>query len=282
MIFKRKKLLLFIAIVVALLLCGYEFFDRQFSLNNISGLVSNVRIEPLMGEEKDLLKAVLNQPYAYLARGRQCYAFVSQDGQYVCKFFDLRRYKPHGLTSLLPSNPARMQKKMNRLLNGYKLAYEHDRDFSMILFLQLQPNASLQQQVTVTDRFGFKHVLDLDDVPFVIQRKAIPAREEITKLLLKDDLEGAKRRFRQLMEMYAAEHRQGIFDRDRNFMYNTGFVGEKPMRLDVGRLRADERLKNYDFSRQELDKIIFERAGGWLQRHFPQYREEILDDLQVN
>src|SRR5258705_119780 len=36
-----------------------------------------------------LINTALSQPYTFLSFGGQCYAFLSQDGQYVIKFFKM-------------------------------------------------------------------------------------------------------------------------------------------------------------------------------------------------
>src|SRR3989304_3794415 len=38
-------------------------------------------------EERIELKKTLSQPFTFLSKGNECYAFVSEDGQYVLKFF---------------------------------------------------------------------------------------------------------------------------------------------------------------------------------------------------
>lgn len=268
-----------IAVGLVLLIGAYDFFDSQFRLSNVREHVSEPREMPVSSDEERLLKDILEQPFAYLDRGRQSYVFVSQDGRYVIKFFDLHRYQPGWATFFSKSSQARMKRKMERLFRGYELAYERDRDNAMIVYQQLVPNAALRQHVLLIDRFGIRHDIDLGQVPFIIQHKGKSTRDVMTDLLKKGNVKEAKKRLRQLMDMYVVEYSRGMFDRDHNFMYNTGFVGETPMRLDVGRLRADDRFKDPEYSRKDLEKVAYDRTEGWLQRHFPQYRKEILEDL---
>jgi hypothetical protein len=64
-------------------------------------------------------------------------------------------------------------------------------------------------------------------------------------------------------------------------MYNTGFIGDRPIRMDVGRLVFSEQFKSPKVRARGLHKILVVRAGKWLHRHYPQYAEEILADIQV-
>ncbi len=258
----------------------YYVVDSQFCFQNIQEEAIGHQEAVYDSFEQNKLQQILAQPYRYLDRGKQSFVFISQDEKYVLKFFDLRRYKPR-LIPLFPPSQIRMEKKMRRLFAGYKLAYEQDRDNAFIFFQQLIPNPLLKQIIVVSDRFGFRHSIDLSQVAFVIQNKAVPTRVEIGSLLERGDVTAAKNRLKQLLDMYMGEYARGIYDQDHNFMYNTGFVGDKPIRLDVGRLRAEERYKDRTVALDDLQKIAIDRTEGWLQRHFPQYRDEIMAEMSL-
>lgn len=267
--------------ILLLAVTAYDFMERQFRVQNVTDTTpSSISAEPISSDDYNFLKNLLDQPFKYLDRGRQSYVFESQDGQYVLKFFDLKRYQPGWLTLFSASSERRMERKKTRLFKGYQIAYEHDRDHAVIVFQQLVPNPTLNLNALLIDRFGFNHDVDLATVPFIIQEKGVATRQVISELLSQDDLEGAKWHLRRLLDMYYDEYTRGLYDRDHNFMYNTGFIGDKPIRLDVGRLRADDLYRDPDIAKKDLEKIIDERAGGWLQRHFPKYRVEIVSDLR--
>src|SRR5689334_14456085 len=46
--------------------------------------------DPLSTEEQQQLDRILSQPFRYLSAGSQSYAFVSEDGKYVIKFFRMK------------------------------------------------------------------------------------------------------------------------------------------------------------------------------------------------
>lgn len=268
--------LVFLAIVI------FDFVDGQFRIKNISDqTLSRENITSLSMEERLFVHQILDQPFSYLDRGRQSYVFESQDGRYVLKFFDLRRYKPGWSTLFSRSSQSRMERKRARLLKGYQFAFEQDRENAVIIFQQLAYNPDMDQQVDVIDRYGFRHSIDLSLVPFIIQKKGKPTRQVISEYLDKGDVENVKKLLRLLLNMYHEEYGRGVYDRDHNFMYNTGFIEEQPIRLDVGRLRAEESYKDPEVAKKDLEKIVDDRAGGWLQRHYPRYREEIISDLRV-
>lgn len=252
--------------------------SRQFRLGNITGESPNTKSVIFLNKDQEaLIHRILEQPFTYLDRGKQSFAFASKDGQYVLKFFDFGAIK---LAAPLPFPKKNGLKKLSRLFNGYRNAYEKDLDHTGILFLQLSPNPFLKHTANVIDRFGWHHIISLNEMPFVIQFKAIPTRLVIAKLLEKGDVAAAKHYLGLIIDMYLSEYQRGLYDRDHNFMYNTGFVENVPIRIDAGRLRYDERYKNPDFYLKDLKKVSLNRVEGWLQRHFPQYRADIMSEMQ--
>lgn len=275
---KILKIAIFL-VLIAITLFTSNIIDNQFRFRNITDEAMENYSFPLDIAESKQLQTILGQPYLYLDRGRQSFVFESQDKQYVIKFFDLHRYQPTWFTSI--SKQSRMKRKMAKLFHGYRVAYDHNRDNAMIIFLQLVPNPLLKQSIDLSDRFGFRHNIDLSKVPFVIQYKGITTRVEMSRLLGQGDVAAAKKCLRHLVDMYLTEYKRGIYDRDHNFMYNTGFVNGSPMRLDVGKLRLDPHYKDIKIALEDLEKIVIHRTQGWLQRHFPQYRDEIIEDMHL-
>lgn len=266
--------------MLVILLLAYSFYDRQFRLANIKGEWPKADTHPIGDKQKAFLSDVFSQPFNYLDRGKQSFVFVSQDQQYVLKFFDARCLRSGALPFFISIKKERCEKKMKRLFEGYQVALENSPDNSGLLFVQLAPDSSYHLFVKVVDRFNIKHQIDLSEIPFALQRKATSLRVLISSLLQEGKVEEAKHRFRQIIDMYVEEYQQGIWDLDHNFMYNTGFVDNKSLRIDLGRLQKNEKIKNSKVYKKDLEKIFIGRLGGWLERHFPKYRQEILEDMQ--
>jgi len=224
------------------------------------------------------IKPILAQPFSYLDRGRQSFVFISADNQYVLKFFDSCCLEPcfFSLTS-----EARLEQKYQRLFSGYEVAYLRDQDNTGVICAKLGANLPSPMDVTLIDRLGLHHCVSLQQVPFVLQHVAVPTRVKISEWLDQGDVRKAKNALCQLVEMYVDEYELGLRDRDRNLMHNTGFIGEKPVRIDAGRLFFHEELIHHRVMARDLKKIFLGRVGKWLNRHYPKYRDEILADMQL-
>lgn len=273
-----KSLLAILAIVV-ISFCSYSFFIRQFKLSNIKGDWPSVSYKKIADEQLNFLKEVFSQEFYYLDRGKQAFVFASKDKKYVLKFFDVHCLRSGSSSFLFSINKEECFKKMEALFKGYELAEARLKDTGL-LFLQLTPDPSYSLSIVAIDRFNIKHHINLAEVPFVLQKMATPLRELVSSLLDRQKVVNTEHRLRQIIDMYVEQYRLGIVDLDYNFMYNTGFIGDYPLRIDLGRVVLNEEFKNPKVYQQDLKKIE-KRLEGWLERHYPKYRREILDDFKM-
>lgn len=279
---RYAKLGAYSLLTVVALLFAYRLYDRQFKQSNVTLEWLPAAAQNLNAQQTEQLHTIFSQPFDYLDRGKQTYVFASRDGQYVVKFFDAGCRRSGAFPLLISPSKKRCLKKLKRLIDGYQVAVEHDTGHHGIVYMQLAPNPSLNQMAVLYDRFGIKHEIDLAAVPFVIQQKAIPLRQVISEWLDAGNVEEAKKRFREVVRMYVESYEAGVYDRDHNVMYNVGFVEGKPIRIDAGRLQYDPDYMDKALYSNDLRKIIDERFGGWLSRHYPQYLPEIIEDVKVS
>lgn len=162
----------------------YRWKGRPFSSEHIAdNYPSGFHIEPVpvSHEEEQRLRSVFQKTFTFLGQGHQTYAFLSEDGQVVLKFFNFTRLTALDPIEWLPPLPFikkyqkhlqnRRIKKFNRVFKGYTLAFEKDRDNTGVLYVHLQKTTHLNAKVTVIDAFQNKYAINLDEVLFVIQKK---------------------------------------------------------------------------------------------------------------
>lgn len=248
-----RKLLLFVLVVIALFLALGNYYYY---------LTGDFRSENILTEsfedysEDPSLKPILYQPYHFLDHGNQTYAFISADNKYVLKLFKKDTIDRSWISKIFPpiyptkswvirKGEERIN-KARRIFNGYRLAYTLDKENTGLIYIHLTPTQNQFRLITVTDRFGLKHTIDLDRAIFAIQEKAIP-----TKTVLKENPSKTD----QILELYRSEYQKGLIDQDHNVLDNTGFVGDKAIRLDVGKLTYDESIKNPENYEKDLEKV---------------------------
>lgn len=284
---KTIGLVFLIAITLFALVRLYYHLTDDFRLSNITTEMdynADWALPPLSAPEHADLAHLLDQPFTYIGKGAQSYAFVSQDQQIVLKFFKFKHLKPAWYISALPSvypfceykhaMATNKRTKLEGIFDGYAVAYRENKQTAGILYMQLVPGQNLHLQATLIDKLGFKHHVDLDKVVFIIQKKGETLRTRLNSQLKQNNIAGAKASIAQILDMYADEYRRGLYDRDHGVMHNTGFIGDVPFHLDVGKLTSDDRMREIEVSKNDLEPILW-RLDKWIKETYPVYYPEL-------
>lgn len=284
------RLSLYILLAVALVRFYFRVTD-DFRIGNMTyEMPFNIEwaVDPLTTPQQVQLDTILQQKFHYLGKGAQSYAFTSDDGKYVLKFFKFKHLRPSFLATLIPNirpfseyytkEELRKKRKLNSVFIGYKLAYDLNKDESGILFVQLNPT-HISKNVTLIDKIGLERPVDLGTVVYVVQEKGVTLRNTLTALLNDNDLPLAQQRINQIFDLYMSEYNKGIYDRDHGVMHNTGFVGNKPIHLDVGKLTADENIRQPSVYKEDLVKVA-NKIELWLRTHYPEHYGVLVPEME--
>jgi hypothetical protein len=239
---------------------GYWTYQHKTLGFSVSKITSNFPANPDFAIEEppaEALKEVLGQKYKFLAVGSQSYAFVSEDGKYVIKFFRMKHLIPR-VSDLW--NSGRLEYQRQNLLSifaAHKLAYDEYRQDSGLIYIHLNRTGHLQTKLAVSDFLGVERTIDLDRTEFVVQEKAELVFTRLKKLLHQQDKAGAAHAVSSLLTLVQRRIDQGIADHDKAVKHNYGFVGDRPIQLDIGRIyKAD---KPHDYER------VNKRIQQWLE-----------------
>lgn len=202
-----------------------------------------------------------SQKYVYLSRGRQCYAFASEDGRYVLKFPRSDSYKvPLWLRACSFSFLDRKRElcfaakknRLNWLINSFSLAYSDLKEETALLYLHLSPTQYLKGSVPIQDSLGRIYYLDLDKTAFALQEKKPLLMPLFQERLKSGDREGAKFLLEAFMDLVSIRAKKGIFNKDGSFLRNFGFDGRRAIQIDIGDFyRPNERDPCFSFSFQQ-------------------------------
>ena len=278
------KKCLIVAVLIVVTWGAFRLYYRVTDDFRISNMTYELPFEapwavpPLTGEEHQQLADILDQKFYYIGKGAQCYAFVSEDRQYVLKFFKFKHLKPSLFVDLLPSIPPfhsykqqcieRKKRKLIGVFNGYDLAFRENRKDSELLYLHLKPTDNLHLHATVVDKIGLTREIKLDEVVFLIQRKGETLRTRMNHLLKEGKVDEAEQAIASIIEMYISEYQRGIYDHDHGVMHNTGFIGSQPFHLDVGKLNKEERMKDVEIYKKDLEHVLW-KVDVWIKANYP-------------
>lgn len=227
---------------------------------------------------EEQLKKILKQKFVYLGKGAQVYAFGSEDGKYVLKFFKFKHLKPSALIMMIPPigplagwkerNIQRKERKLEGVFQGHVNAYNYDRKHSGLLYLHLNTPTHLDLQAHLVDKIGFERTVDLDSVVFILQKRGETLRAVFSELIESGKEDLAAKRANQILDMYVEEYRNGVWDRDHGISHNTGFIDDEPFHLDVGKMSYDAKMQSPEFYQQDLIHVA-SKMESWVEGNYP-------------
>lgn len=261
--------------------CYYEITD-DFQISHITyQLPYHNEWEVTDAYTPEVIDSILDQKMHYIGKGAQCYAFGTEDEQYVIKFikfkhhkiekFDKWKYVPF-LNSTIEKRIAKHKRKLNAAFEGYVLAYQQHRDDTGLIALHLNHKPQFKRSVTVTDKVGLERSINLDEVSFIIQKKAVVTKDVINASIAKGDWDEVENTFKQLFDLYQSEYQTGLYDRDRSIMKNTGFIDKQPIRIDAGKLTYNTSLQDPLVQYREFQEILT-RLKQWVNRYKPECKD---------
>lgn len=291
------KIGLKIVFIVLLIGLGFQIFtwinprNETFSLQTIQfdfPYHEEWEIAPLTKKDQEHLNAIiLSQKFTYLGKGARILSFVSEDGLYVLKFFKYRYHQPHWSVRFLPAvfpfenyRKRKMQKvSLDTVLNGYKVAYDHDRQGTGLLYIHLNSSSHQLPDVTLLDKRGNPHIVNLDRTRFVIQLKVQELADVLHKLLKNQEVDLAIQRLCQIFDLYAAHYQKGLYDLGVGLIRNNGFIDDEPIHFDVGKMTLDTKICQPQLQWERIT-IMTHKVDLWLLKNYPLYRDEIMLALE--
>lgn len=288
------KKLFQISLVLLAIFCLYRFCHKQTGGFSVQKILSHFPNESrwetprLADREEVVVRRLLEQPYTYLGKGAQCYVFASEDGQAVIKFFKVSHLEaPRWLTALpLPSflkawrsvKIAFKENKRQKDFSSYLFAYDQLKEETGLLYLHLNKSTHLQQKITIIDKIGIAHKLDLDGLSFILQKKAdlfYPALEE---MIAHKEIDRAKSALKELVHLFQKRRSLGLADKDPDLKTNFGMIEGIPVQFDIGRFQKGD-LKNESFE-HELIRITDE-CKKWLKTKEPALADYLENEIKA-
>ncbi len=233
------------------------------------------------------IAALLDQPYHYLAKGAQSYVFRSADDKTVIKFFRIYHLRPPGwLTALalpLPLQPYKVNKMIQKRMElekdfqSYQIAFQEMKEETGLLYLHLNRTDHLKKRLILYDKIGIAHQLDLDQMHFLVQKKASLVYPRIAQIVKTEGIEAAKKAITGLVQLLVSRSEKGILDKDPDLNTNFGFIHNNiPVQIDIGRFRKEQKHQEY---RDEVIRIT-DNFRQWLDENYPPLSEHLLREIQ--
>ncbi|HSX25817.1 MAG TPA: hypothetical protein VLE89_02275 [Chlamydiales bacterium] len=250
-----KRLLVLTILVLFCLGTGKGIYwaRKGFSVRRVQPLERETVVA--WNEEAD---RALDQKFHYLSRGRQCFAFASEDGKYVLKLPRTDIYEIPLWARALPVSLKREQICANRkrietyLFSSFQISFEELKEQTGMIALHLGQTAPEGKQLTLVDRLGCAFHLPMEKTSFVLQHKYPILIRSFLSALEQGNRKEGERILEALVDVVVERGSKGILNRDGSFLRNYGYDGQKAYQIDIGSFFHNENLEEEEAFRKSI------------------------------
>lgn len=228
---------------------------------------------------------IFTGPFTYFARGLQCFAFLSEDGQYVLKVLNNCNHHKAALCRWIPGMEEAGKKaetKSEELFQSYAIALGELKEETGLVYMHLHQTDHLKKTITLIDRLGIAHPLDLDTAGFMVQKRATLFYPYLAEKRRLGDLAGAQKAVADMVLFILNRCKKGIWDNDPLFRTNFGFVEGRPIEIDVGSFSIDPSSADPAVYVPEIKRITAS-LKDWAAKNYPElslFIEENVQEIQ--
>ena len=285
---------LFLVVLFPLILMGIGLIfccrSQGFNVEKISSKLTYNEawgVPPLNQEEASFFaENIFSQPFYYLGSGEQCYAFFSEDGNFVLKFFKMHQLLPKDWLNDFPfslfetyrfNNVEKRKQLIQEVFSSVKASYDFLQEETALLFIHLNKTRDLKKKATLFDKDGKKFLVDLDTKEFFLQKKAVRIYDHLVQLMENGLEERVHLCIRSLLKVVITRCERGFADLDIGVRNNYGFIDDQAVIIDCGSLIPDEEIRQPHHYQREILRIA-EAMDHWAQEHAPELVPIIQDE----
>ncbi len=259
---------------------SYNWYMEGFSIGQLRFNSSHLHLPPNSTHEA-IWSTALAQPYHYLGKGCQFYAFESEDHQYVIKLLKGKHVRSFPSLESLPMPAVWKQKlvehrlrktaRVQDLIASCHLALTRAPRQTGLLYVHSQPESPHHAPIQLYDAIGWPHRICLDSYIFLVQEKAQPLTERLYQLTALPEplfIEQVSVDLQSLVHILHERSRLAIRDLDRSFVKNVGLSAKGAVWIDIGQWVQDVVAQNPDEQAQEVQRR-FGDLLQWAAVHIP-------------
>lgn len=237
---------------------------------------------PLSEEKHHKIAEILTQPFHYLGSGKQFFAFESEDGQTVLKLVKhSRRRRPVSWLNQVrfpfcdqwrEQIIQKREKAISTLMKSCKVAYELLPEETGVIYAHLNKTENWQKKLTLHDKLGIVHQIDLDSTEFLLQKKATAFCPALASTHGREYVDA-------LFNLITSHCHKGIANLDLVIHRNLGVCEGKVLAIDFGSLHFNDTLQTSSgFKREVFLELLSSRQ--WIATDQPQLLSYFDEKLQ--
>ena len=131
----------------------------------------------------------------------------------------------------------------------------------------------------LVDANGKEHQIELDRIPFVIQKGADLLYVRLAKLKEKGDHVEMREAIHSFLQLIETRCKKGFADKDKGISNNYGFIGDAIIQIDIGEVVFDELLKEPSNVQREVYRVG-KKLEYWIMHHAPEYIQDLQSEFE--
>ncbi len=229
---------------------------------------------------------ILEQPYRYIGRGRQCFAFASDDGKYVLKLPRTDIYTLPFWARALPVPAYRSKLDLDHrsretfILDSFLISANDLKDQTGILAIHLGKSRPKGKKLVLIDASGCTHHLSLEKTAFILQYKQPILMKSFSAALEKGDRKEAEKILDALLSVIVKRAQKGILNRDRSFLRNYGYDGKQAYQIDVGSFFRKPELSRSEIYEKSIRDSV-DPIDEWVAKNAPEMEKYLKERLNI-
>jgi hypothetical protein len=200
---------------------------------------------------------------------------LSEDKKYVLKFLKQNKLRPKTWLAYLPFsfNPYYrdalvLKKKLESTFRAIKMAFTDFKQETGLLYVHLNRTHHLNKTITIFDRKGKSHRVNLDKTNFLVQKKAKLIYMRISELMSEGNTEKAKEVITSVFSLIDQLGRRGVVDNDPILRKNFGLIDDRAVQIDIGRMKIDPiRITSLQYKNEVAG--ITKSFKLWIEKNYP-------------
>jgi hypothetical protein len=288
--FKKLPVVIAFFLLACALFVGLDRFAHRITARYSPGHIITSYASPEweipadLVDDPKLIDHILSQKFTYFNKGSQAYVYISEDKKYILKFLKQNKLHPDTWLAYIPlsfnpyyQNYLSLQKKHTSTFRAIQTAFTDFKQETGLLYVHLNRTHHLNKKITLFDRKGNLHTVNLDKTSFLVQKKANLIYMRITELMAQGDVEGAKQIISSVFSLIDQLGRRGVIDNDPILRKNFGLIDDKAVQIDIGRMRIDPlRIQNLEYKNEVAS--ITNSFKIWVGKNCP----ELLDHFEAH
>lgn len=215
--------------------------DRVFSSSMVCRLNDISKLDKVPPVTAESVRPLFSQPLFFLGEGKQSVAYETSDGKFVLKLLKKATRKSR-------------KKPLDDAVVGAIIGKTIIPEETGVIACSFGPQTVKLPTVTILTEKGKIEKINLQEVPFIFQRKARPFKQTIMRLIAEKKMKEASLRIESIFMLLAACREKGVIDRDGSLIRNgnIGFVDTRAILVDTGklcRINDRKRLTLHDVNR---------------------------------